>query len=130
MNERISRNSPEFEDFQRRAIYLRTEHKMTVEQIANEMCISPYQVRGLLVDKNGRLPRKHKYKPIYPNLEHWAISEYASISACARALGIRNTLLEAIVYWGGEFTRKVTIDKILELSGLTYEEAFKEDDGK
>lgn len=101
---------------------------MTISQIANELNISAYQVRGLLVNEQGKLPRKHRYKAVYPHLEAWANENFGSLAACARELGIRNSALEQIVYWGGEYTRKCVIDTILGKSGMSYEYAFKEAD--
>lgn len=126
MSERIMKGTYEFEQLRAQALFLRTEKRMTIAQIADALNISRYQVRGLLTNENGRLPRKHTYKAVYPRLEAWAMENYESISACAMALGIRNTALEQIIYWGGVYTRKCVIDRILALSGMTYEEAFEE----
>lgn len=123
---RIQKHTIEHDDLYARAFELRTERQMTIAQIAEAIGITKYQVRTLLSAETGRLPRAHRYKPVYPYLEAWALKNYASISECARALGISNTSLEQIIYWGGPWTRKEIIDRILSLSGLTYETAFRE----
>lgn len=128
MYERIRRNTPEFDELRSRAYDLRTHKQMTITQIAQEMGLSFNQVRGLLANDDGILPRKHKYKAVYPQLENWMLSEYGSVAACSRALGWRNTRLESLIYWGGPLIHKEKIDQILALSGLTYEAAFKEAD--
>lgn len=130
MYERIRRNTPEFDELRGRAYDLRTQKQMTITQIAGEMNLSFNQVRGLLANDDGILPRKHKYKAVYPQLENWMLSEYGSVAACSRALGWRNTTLDNLIYWGGVFTRKEQIDQLLALSGLTYEAAFKEAEDK
>ena len=126
MGHQIRRETPEFEELYAQAYYLRTEKRMTIGAIANELNISDYQVRGLLVQPNGKLPRKHRYRAVYPYLEHWVLTEYGSVAACSRALGWRTNTLESLLYWGGPYTRKEQIDKLLAMSGLTYETAFKE----
>ena len=64
---------------------------------------------------------------IYPALDRWMKDNRLSIAAFARIVGIpAQTLRSNLV---GEHTIvKTTIDKILAATGLTYEEAFREEE--
>lgn len=68
---------------------------------------------------------------LYPNIEKWRIENGMSHSALARVCGVCPTNMTNIIYGRGcdnsRGPTKMVIDRILEVTGLTYEEAFRRD---
>ena len=67
-----------------------------------------------------------KNHTIYPNLNAWMRFNQCSFRLMAEDIGIDSKTLQH--YLAGNTTPKWLIDKILALTGLSYEVAFKERD--
>lgn len=65
-------------------------------------------------------------KIVYPKLYGVLPKRYGTFSAAAKRIGISRNALSCILR-GQRMPTKFTIDCILAASGLTYEEAFKEE---
>ena len=64
-------------------------------------------------------------KSIYPVLYTWIIENFGSIYNFSKSVDMSDKALRTLLYGEGG-CYKHTIDMILEITGLTYEEAFKE----
>ena len=71
-------------------------------------------------NKHGR-PMENE--PIYPVLYNWIIENYGSIHKFTKTIGVSDRGFRTFLYGSGG-CHKFTIDKILELTGMTYEECF------
>lgn len=65
-------------------------------------------------------------KIAYPKLYEVLPEKYGTFSAAAKRIGMSRTELSSILR-GWRTPTKIIIDCILAASGLTYEEAFKEE---
>ena len=72
-----------------------------------------------------RMGKHSTMKMMYPNLAEWLDSENLSYIEVADELGMSKATLYNVIY-GIVDPRKSTIDRLLKLSGMTYEEAFHE----
>jgi predicted transcriptional regulator len=69
-----------------------------------------------------------KYQSVYPNLGRWVDKHLdGNWTELSRRAGINYGTLHRIAT-GARNPRKDSIDKILRATGLSYEEAFYEDD--
>ncbi len=76
--------------------------------------------------KNGqRHGRDSRLRPLYPNLVEWMDVTGTTYEAVYRLSGIANGTFYNIIY-GLVDPRKSTVDRVLEMTGMTYEEAFHE----
>ena len=69
---------------------------------------------------------RRKYKIIYPSFEKWLQDRNMSIVELAHALNMVGNGLYEILY-GFRQPRMSTIRKMLSVTGLTFEELFKEE---
>lgn len=70
--------------------------------------------------------RRRTKKGIYPNLEKWLKDNGKTYYALATETGINHSTVYGILY-GDRGCTKYSIDAILRVTGMTYEEAFKEE---
>lgn len=108
--------------------------KYEIEELARQHNMNPATLtsrlmRGVsLEDALTRPVRKkappRKYKVIYPNLLKWIDNNGMTALDFSAYIDIQMSSLLHIIY-GFSVPRKDTIDKILEATGMTYEEAFK-----
>lgn len=64
----------------------------------------------------------------FPNIQRWMDEHNVSRCELTRRMGVTyNTVYYTLN--GGTDPRKFTIDAVLRVTGMTYEEAFKEADG-
>ena len=100
---------------------------VSLSKIAKDYGVS----RGAIVfhcDKAGitdKIKKRGKHKTLYKNLENVLLEKYGEKEIAAQKIGIANNTLGRILR-GETKTRKDIIDALLEATGLTYEEAFKE----
>ena len=67
---------------------------------------------------------------IYPNLRKWLNENKVTRQEFAYGIGVRGrTPARVVTLWfrGQRYPQKKTIDKMLEFTGLTYEELFEEE---
>lgn len=63
---------------------------------------------------------------VYPNISKWMIANRSGFAVIARACETSTNAVRYALTTGGNI-RKRTIDSILQLTGMTYEEAFFEE---
>ena len=100
------------------------EEGLTYEQIGRVLGVSKQAAHQSLVPRDGfRLSTVRKVK--YVGLRNWMIENRKNISRLEKEIGKERCLSNCLT---GKFEpRKKTIDAILRVTGLTYEECFKED---
>lgn len=95
---------------------------VSFEEIGNKYGISKQRVQQLLQTTIHK-PRELSRKCVYPNLKKWCLEHDASFRQLALLAGITPTTIYAKLSGEVSFTQK-QIDKILGVTGMTYEEAF------
>ena len=71
--------------------------------------------------------RPAKYRPLYPNLQKWILDHGYSMSTFGLEIGLSKGHISYVMA-GIHDLRKSTIDAVLEKNGMTYEEAFAEEE--
>lgn len=106
---------------------------VSVEKIAENYGISRQRVYQLIETKRSYITTVNEKQCIYPSLRNWL--NFSRINICGLTRMIYGDAQEhkitvvASALRGGNCTKK-TIDKILKVSGLTYEEAFGKGDAE
>lgn len=73
---------------------------------------------------SGVLSKVKKYACIYPNIRRWIVKHHVSQPEFAELVGVCPAALHHYLSGKREPNKKI-IDKILEVTCMTYEEAFK-----
>ena len=97
----------------------------TFQEIADKFGISRQRVQQLLCS-NRPSTRKTLNKIVYPNIAKWLDDNGMNIYCFGERCGLSSTSLRNFLLLDLGCT-KYTIDKILEVTGLTYEEAFRKE---
>lgn len=108
------------------------EQGMTYHQIADELGVSVGTVANALADGNPPYFRPfNKERCIYAGLRKWLNDNQVSIAELTRRIGYnpQPKIYQSFRKYlnGTNSPRKYIIDFILRVTGLTYEEAFRED---
>lgn len=107
------------------AYFLRLEG-VPVNEIANRYGVSAsriYQILPIVYDRAGDYARKC----VYPNIAAWLVRNRVSYSAFSKMIGFCYASAQGWLT-GKRIPDKKAIDAVLKVTGLTYEEAFKEGD--
>lgn len=109
--------------------------KYEIEELAKQHNMKPATLsarlmRGMSLDEALTRPVRHKlpprkYKAVYPNLLRWIDDHGMSVRDFSAYVDIEYNAIVRTLY-GFTLPSKRTIDKILEATGMTYEECFKE----
>lgn len=90
-------------------------------EIAKETGCSPKEVAEVI---GVRLRASHPHKKwVYPGLEAWMHENCVSIRILANMCGANNAVVRAWLCRKNDIMKR-NVDKILRVTGLTYEEAF------
>ena len=101
------------------------DNGMTYEQIGEQFGVSKQAVHQLLNRAPGDYFQEGAIKRVkYVGLRQWMLENRVSITKLESLCGISR---KHRVLIGQAQPSKTTIDKILAVTGLTYEECFKED---
>jgi predicted transcriptional regulator len=73
---------------------------------------------------SGQISKVKKYACIYPNIRRWIVENHITQPVFAEMVGVCPAAIHHYLS-GKREPNKKTIDKILEVTGMTYEEAFK-----
>lgn len=103
---------------------------LTYQEIADKYGVSKSNVQKACAEFNPSYFKFHKEKTIiYPTLRKWMNDKKISISELVRRLGYeccaRTRCSIARVLSGVGNPRKELIDKLIAVTGMTYEELFK-----
>ena len=104
----------------------------TYQQIADENGVSKQAVQDLM-QRHGYTGFKYYGAKhcIYPNLRKWLNDTKTSRKALANLLGlapISNITIISGYLTGKNFPAKPRIDRLIEITGLTYEQLFSEEE--
>lgn len=97
----------------------------TVHRIADSYCVSAAAIYDRFKNSGVEISRitvKHR-SGIYPNLGNWMSENKISLDRFSKAVGMSYQGLRNFLY-GKSNPKFETIQNILKITGLTYEEAF------
>lgn len=90
----------------------------TLQRIANEMGVTRQRIYQILYKR----PRRG-FKSIYPMLNVWMNDNKETYVSLAPKMGMSKYTISQKLQGEKEF-KKLEIDRLLSLTGMTYEEAF------
>lgn len=106
----------------------------TFERVAHRFSISKqraYQIYRKVRDTKKRAFGKNRPKSVYVHLEAWANEHQCSwLELASRAKIKPEVFYRVFVHGEGRNTHQGTIDRLLSVTGLTYEELFKREKKK
>lgn len=100
---------------------------MTYKEIAEIYGVSTQAVQASVTKCRDGFHKKATENVCYPGLRRWMIANRVGKSTLAELCGIERTTMYLNLTRKDSINKK-TIDVILRVTGLTYEECFKEDD--
>lgn len=89
---------------------------------ASDKDIKDYIPRALAYSRNANIDRAIQ-KIVYPALRDWMVAHGYTMAYVAKLIGVAPATFSKTSYGGN--VMKENIDKILTVTGLTYEQAFK-----
>lgn len=92
---------------------------------ASDKDIKDYIPRALAYSKNAKVDRAIS-KIVYPALRDWMVAHNYTMTTAAKLGKMNVTSFENALYGGNPI--KENIDKILAVTGLNYEQAFKREE--
>lgn len=103
----------------------------SVKEIAEKYGVSHQAVSNATAKRNGYFKHYTEENCVYPNLRKWLNDNRVTRSEFVRRMGLpphpnSNTRISAY-FAGKNHPSKKIIDKLLEVTGMTYEELFWED---
>lgn len=98
----------------------------TIQEIANRFGVSKQYISKELRTERIRSNEKIVNACIYPNIRKFLVQERLTCRGFSNEFGLSYATLYNTLTGKAE-PRKKTIDRILECTGLTYEEAFSKD---
>lgn len=105
------------------AYRMRLEGK-TFEEIGEHFGVSRQHIQQTLFFCKGPRGLDRSVKScVYPNIARWMMENRIGISKFSERCGMNQATLRLVLSVRGN-PRKGTIDKILRITGLSYEEAF------
>lgn len=106
---------------QRAEAYLMLLNGATIREASEKYGVSYQRIQQMFpgVSRRGR-----KYKCVYPNIGIWINLNCATLQKFAELVGVSCESVHNYLS-GRRLPNKKLIDKILEVTGMTYEEAFK-----
>lgn len=107
---------------QKQRMRLMRESGCTYQQIADEYGVSRQYVHQTLRPKR-KTPRGKRIVCVYPNVAAWMTEHDMSATKIASAIGVNLQTFLSIARGNG--ITKYTIDKLLALTGMTYEKFFE-----
>lgn len=108
---------------QKAEAYLMLLEGSTYEEVAQKMGVSKQRIHQLIPNVGSTVRQSTFW--IYPNIGRWMRCNRCTLKIMSNLLGCNAASLGR--YMRGETQPdKLVIDKILEVTGMTYEEAFKQ----
>lgn len=114
-------------------LYLAEREKgLTYRQIAQKYGVSKQAVHNVCAKQNGNFRPFTEETCVYPNLRQWLNDNRITKSEFIRRMGATYITQEnaryAAYFRGEHYPSKQTIDKMLAVTGLTYEQLFYRED--
>lgn len=107
---------------QKAQAYLMLLNGATLKEAAETFGVSRQRMQQLFPKV---FPRGPRIKCIYPNIKRWIYENCGTQQKFAEMIGVcQKTAYDYLT--GRRSPHKEIIDKILEVTGMTYEEAFKQ----
>ena len=113
-------------DKQKKIAYAMIVDGFSVHEIAEAMRTSEKEIKKefkFALPKEPAKPKVHRTPGVYPNLERWMKENRFTQKMVADVVGMTACNFNRICR-GKQDIAKRYIDKILELTGMTYEECF------
>ena len=114
-------------DVRRRAILVMRDNGMTYDEIGEVLGISRQRAHQIAAGRRkGVGDHFHKgavEKIPYIGLREWLLENRVTITELTRLCGVR-----ALKLTGKHSLRKRTVERLLEITGLSFEECFRRDD--
>ena len=108
------------------AYFMRLEGK-TFQGIADQFGVSKQNIHQILLGVCERPPRRDLETIVYPSIKKFMKENRLSFSGISRLCGINiGPIINGLC--GKNDISKRTIDAILDVTGMAYEEAFKKED--
>ena len=109
------------------------ESGKSVKEIAEKYGVSYQAVSQATAKiKKGYFTHYTEEQCVYPNLRNWLNDNKVTRSEFLRRIGLtpspNNSTRLSYYFTGKNYPAKATIDKFLEITGMTYEELFLEDE--
>jgi hypothetical protein len=98
----------------------------TYQQIGIKYEISGERVRQILERVIRERQNRRTAKCVYPKISEWCAEHKETMMSFAKRIGMSPCAFYPKIY-GQQRFRQDQIDKILAVTGLTYEEAFREE---
>lgn len=95
----------------------------TYEEIASKLGCSKQYIQQEI--GGGQMQPRSSFSCIYPNIEKYRRKNHLTISSFANLIGASGASSLSRMLGNHGNPKKKLIDKILEVTGMTYEEAFK-----
>lgn len=97
----------------------------TLEEVADHFGVTKQRIQQIIPPVKNSCHRKRAYKAcVYPAISRWLYENRYSYTSFAKLIGVSFASVRRWFSDGGKM-EKSSIDKILEVTGLTYEEAFR-----
>lgn len=97
---------------------------LSIQEIADHLGVTKEYIRKITPNIKGRsvsLAKLDTY--IYPNISRWMVGNCVSTNKLSKMIGVTHVTVSNNLLGKTDLPKK-TIDKILEVTGMTYEEAF------
>lgn len=99
---------------------------VTYQAIGERFGVSKQRIHQIVTRPSRRRKQPKTAGIKYPRIKQYLEEHNVRVTAFATACGVTNTTMWENLRGGG--MRKSTIDAILKVTGLTYEEAFSEEE--
>ena len=97
----------------------------TMQAIAEKKGISKQRVHRILCSICDMDTQSRRYKYLYGNILNWMLDNHVQLKTLAENIGVCTSTLGAKLQGKKDFNMS-EIKKILKITGMTFEEAFKE----
>ena len=97
----------------------------TMQAIAEKKGISKQRVSRILCSICDMDTQPRRYKYLYGNILNWMLDNHVQLKTLAENIGVCTSTLGAKLQGKKDFNMS-EIKKILKITGMTFEEAFKE----
>ena len=96
----------------------------TLQEIGDKYGVSRERIRQILQGICNPKPRRCHADWLYPNIAKWANESRISNNRLGELLGVTNTAVRNYMIGKRDLPKRV-IDKLIEISGMTYEKLFE-----
>ena len=103
------------------------ESGRTLRELADEYGLTYQRIQQITSEKPQ--PRKQHQHYIYPNIRAWLFENGCTVKELAELCGVSTACLSQFLR-GNTRSSKYLIDRLLDVTGMKYEEAFYKEEGE